>query len=312
MTPKTTEDTRSFHDQASSERFVPGSAGLFFIIGAMKAGTTSLFEHLATHPELFPSSTKEPRYFLLDSPTTEDQEKYQALFADCSSEKWAFEASTGYTKHPFQSGVPGRIAASVANPRFIYMLRDPIERIYSHYLHLFATGQETRTFREAVEQDPTYVDTSRYFMQLSEYLKVFPAEQIHLVLMEEFSQDTETRLREVFEFLGVDRDFRPPNTQQVYHQTSQRTMLGLGLQGVYYRMRVLRKRLVSRPVLSGVVNCVTRPTRLLRKPVPGKSSIRDTVVEKLLRKQLCDDVEQIEEYLGRRIECWKTVHGSSQ
>ena len=311
MTSNTSDVSKLPGQTVNPTRLKNCEAGMFFIIGAMKAGTTSLFEHLATHPELYPSPAKEPRFFLLEAPTADERKAYETLFADRESEKWAFEASTGYTKHPVQRGVPARIRAESRDPRFIYMMRDPIDRIYSHYLHVYATGQETRSFPKAIESDAEFLNVSRYSMQLSQYFDEFCEESVHLLVMEEFSQNKNSQLRNVFTFLDVDPNFRPPNVERVYHQTSQRTMLGVGLQRVHYQTKNIRKRLASRPILSGVANRLAISTRPFRKPVPKKSEIRDTAVEQLLREQLREDVEQLEDHLGRRLTCWKTYYGES-
>src|SRR5688572_3137697 len=101
----------------------------FFLIGAMKAGTSSMYEYLAAHPAIYAAPRKEPRLFAKPASEASDLSACAALFAGRTSETWAFEASTAYTKYPMISGVPERIHATFPDARLIYLIRDPIERI---------------------------------------------------------------------------------------------------------------------------------------------------------------------------------------
>jgi hypothetical protein len=285
---------------------------MFFIIGAMKAGTTSLHEHLASHPELFACPQKEPRFFLNADPKADDVRAYEGLFSARAEERWCFESSTGYSKAPTRGGVPRRIHDRFPQSRLVYVLRDPIERIYSEYLHNYAHGREIQSFAQAVAGNDLYLDTSRYYMQISCYLEYFRPDQLCLVILEEFSRDKAATLRRVFEFLEVDPDFLPPNTDKVFHQTSLRTMLPFGLQRLHFQTRRLRARLAGIPVLRAVANAAAAPLRLLSKPVPNQAALRDRATEQMLRERLLKDVAQLENYLGRSLDCWKTMKGRAE
>src|SRR5690242_15477606 len=99
----------------------------FFIIGAMKAGTTSLYKHLAGHPDIYASPRKEPRIFRDAGDPERQRREFLALFEGRRNERWCFEASTAYTKYPKRSGVAERLRAIVPDARLVYLVRNPID-----------------------------------------------------------------------------------------------------------------------------------------------------------------------------------------
>jgi hypothetical protein len=263
----------------------------FLIIGAQKAGTTSLYHYLGTHPDIFASPVKETKYFLNPKPTTEDTNKYRALFSQRMTESQVFEASPHYTQYPRYSGVPHRIHAGLPDVRLIYILRHPIERIYSHYLFRLSStdAREHRNFDEAVKANPIYVNTSSYHLQLNQYLQVFPKSRILILLFEELLQDPHATLRRVFGFLDVDPSFVPPNIECVYKETAQRTMVSPVLlrlkQSAAYKRLPWRTRNWMR--------------RRFRTPPPSKTDILTPDSYNRLHDLLRDDVERLRDVIQR-------------
>jgi hypothetical protein len=184
----------------------------FFIIGAPKAGTTSLHHYLDQHPEIQMSAVKEPRFFAGPEngiPYPPDYvgslPEYEALF-DPSFEVRG-ESSTDYATHPRRAGVPERIGEAVPEARFVYAVRDPVARAVSHYKMGVALLGERRPIREALG-DPhprsPYIAPSLYATQLELYLQRFPEERILVLDQADLLSDREPTLRQVFSFLGVD------------------------------------------------------------------------------------------------------------
>src|SRR5688572_22684793 len=198
-----------------------GDPQYFFIIGAMKAGTTSLFKHLAGHPDLCPSSTKEPRVFRDAADPSALRSAFLKLFDGRRDERWCFEGSTAYTKYPRYAGVPERLRSVTPDARFIYLVRHPVERTWSQYVHNLAHGRETRPFAQAIEQSPQYLDISRYHLQLTQYHQVFPPERVLVQVFEEMVKDPTATVRAVCEFLGVDSSYTPP-TKAAYNKSSEK------------------------------------------------------------------------------------------
>ena len=195
----------------------------FLVIGAMKAGTSSLYRYLRAHPQVFMPATKELSYFAHDSDARHDLEWYRRQFAPAGKEAIALgEASTMYTKFPRHAGVPERIAAQIPGARLVYVIRDPVERIRSHYQHQKNVGAEHATLEEALERDPMYLDCSRYAMQIERYLEHFPREQLLLVTSENLRHRRHQTISEIYGFLGVDREFVPDNLEREFFRTDER------------------------------------------------------------------------------------------
>lgn len=176
------------------------------IIGAMKSGTTSLFEILGQHPQICSSKLKEPDYFTKDR-EKEERENYLDLW------KWnddlqhvALESSVAYAKAPFVKGVPERIYKSgFGDYRFIYMLRNPLTRIESQARHAQFAGWG-KSLDAGIAED--LIDFSRYAMQIDQYLEYFPLESIFIVTLEEFQANPHAVLTRICKFLEVDDKFR--------------------------------------------------------------------------------------------------------
>jgi hypothetical protein len=177
----------------------------FLIIGAMKCGTSTLQAQLAVQPGIFMTDPKEPNYFSDDSVHALGPEWYEALFAQAAPGDLTGEASTHYTKLPTYPQTLARMRAALPSPRLVYILRDPIERAVSHYLHERSLDAITPDFREALRVHPELIEYGRYGMQIAPYLEVFGSESIHLTSLERLTADPEGELRRVAAFIGYGR-----------------------------------------------------------------------------------------------------------
>jgi hypothetical protein len=187
----------------------------FIVIGAARAGTTSLFQYLRSHPDVYMAPAKELIFFWERWHLGIDW--YESQFAGAHGEKAIGEASPGYTIYPARRGVAERIAKTLPDAKLIYLMRDPVARIYSNYKFRYALGTENRPIGEALTKDPTYVWMSSYALQIHEYLRYFDRSQIQLLLNEDLRDDRERTLRETFSFLGVDASWTPPNIAEEYN-----------------------------------------------------------------------------------------------
>lgn len=195
----------------------------FLVIGAMKAGTSSLYHYLRAHPHVFMPAAKELSFFAYEPDTRRSLEWYREQFAPASPDAVALgEASTMYTKHPRHPNVPERIASLIEDAKLIYILRDPIDRIRSHYQHQVSVGAERHPFERAIFEDPMYVDCSRYAMQLERYLRLFPRKQLHLMTSERLRADRLASIRDVYRFLDVDPDFAPEDLDREFYRSDER------------------------------------------------------------------------------------------
>ena len=163
------------------------------------------------------SRLKEPHFFVDNvrppAVRVDDLAEYEALFS--SDSKVRGEASPSYACYSQHSGAPERISMLLPDARFIYLVRDPIDRTVSHYLHRVAVENERRTFADALGDvdDPAnpYTCPSRYATQLERYLEYFPPEQILVIDQVELLGERQQTLRSVFSFLGVDEGFVSPD-----------------------------------------------------------------------------------------------------
>jgi len=177
----------------------------FFVIGAAKCGTSSLHLYLDQHPQVSMSLVKEPGVF--SRPLyLRRYENYDGLF-DCSARRRG-ESSTSYTRYPAEGDAAPRIREAVPEAKLIYLVRDPVDRIVSDYIHHHAAGHERRSLDDAVKDfsDPGnfYVSTSRYGMQIRRYLEYFDVSSVLVVEQRDLKDSREQTIRQVFNFLGVD------------------------------------------------------------------------------------------------------------
>jgi hypothetical protein len=194
------------------------------IIGGQKCGTTSLHNYLAAHPQVAMSERKELDFF-----TSWGRRRglgwYEAQFPQPAQVRG--ESSPAYAAWPHILGVPEAIHETVPQAKLIYLVRDPVERIVSEYLHNVGHGVERRPFAEVVAEPgfaaSPYVAKSRYAMQLERYLELFERSQLLVLTQEELSVDRMNTLRRVFRFLGVDESFVSPRFLRRYNRARDRT-----------------------------------------------------------------------------------------
>ncbi|MEZ5920569.1 MAG: sulfotransferase [Parvularculaceae bacterium] len=175
----------------------------FVIIGAMKCGTSTLHAQLAAQPQFFMSEPKEPNFFSDDDIYAKGEDWYRALFNDAPTGAIKGESSTHYTKLPTYPHTIDRLAALISGARFIYVMRDPIDRLVSHYIHEWSTGVISAPIDEAIEQHRELVDYSRYAYQLEPYVKRFGADRILPVIFEEMAASPDATLKRIADFLGA-------------------------------------------------------------------------------------------------------------
>ncbi|PIE73877.1 MAG: sulfotransferase [Deltaproteobacteria bacterium] len=205
----------------------------FFIVGAHKAGTTSLYAYLRQHPQVFmPERIKEPCYFRGDPgsfepgpPQLEKESFYWELFKDAKGCKAIGEASTDYFYYSRKSAL--NIKEHDPRAKIIIILRNPIERAYSNYIWALKEGAESeKSFRQALDLEENrrkkgmgsvwhYKSKGFYASSVRDYLNIFNASQVKVILFEDLKNDANSVCQELFNFLGVDSFC--PDTSTVYN-----------------------------------------------------------------------------------------------
>jgi hypothetical protein len=178
----------------------------FFLIGAAKAGTTALCSLLDGHPQVGIADRKETHFFSDDSRYARGWSWYMSRFAHCEDKPILGDGSTSYSRLRYHPLVPPRIADAVPEPRIVYMVRHPLERMESAYVeHACTPGRPMFTsVNHAVCEMPMIVDSSRYWEVFDTYRKWFGEARVMVVWFEDWVEAPARMFREVCRFLGAD------------------------------------------------------------------------------------------------------------
>jgi hypothetical protein len=294
-----------------------------FIVGAPKSGTTSLYEYLKGHPEVFMSVVKEPCYFSRDLALDDsgnflvygrDETLYYDLFADAGDAKRAGEGSTRYL---YSQEAPALIHEAQPKAFVIAMLRNPVDMIHSLHAHKLAAGTEDEPdFEKALAQEAdrfagrripkhsnpklaTYRDRARFSEQLPRWFDTFGRERVHVGILEDMVADPAAEFRKVLDFLEVDPDWQPESFAAYNTAHGARSML---------IRRALNGRIPQWIVWKGLVRVIgdTRTRALVRdfrhswfhrKPIQ-KGRLRPEL-RRRLEDEFMPDVTRLSEMLGR-------------
>jgi len=271
-----------------------------FIIGAMKSGTTSLHSYLDSHPEIFMCKPKEPKFFSRESNLAKGEEWYQAFFANAGEASIIGESSTEYSKAPDIDGVPQRIAKFNPEARFIYIMRDPIERTISHYWLSVRAWGERRDMLTAFQQDPHYLNVSHYAMQLSPYFEIFGRDKVACLTLEEMKKNTSDILGNLFVWLGVEPSVNLQIREKKKNVTPRyiKRDKGLELLSAFSRSRFWKAIRSSVPQsLRSIVSGFTK------EEIDRTATSTNKVVEFLRPIQL-EQTQALSEMIGRRFPEW--------
>jgi hypothetical protein len=282
----------------------------FLIIGAAKAGTTSVYRWMVAHPEIFMSRPKEPHYFTFAETdyrtegvvTTWDE--YVELFRAGGASRATGEASTSYLWSP---KAPSRIKAALPRAKLIAVLRQPAERTYSAYLHCVREGGETLDLASALAAEPVRKatgwppglwllrDGGFYYRQLRRYYDLFARDQILVALHEDLVRDPRTLLREIFRFVGVDESFEPDvfvsyNPARLHRSST--------LERIVSRGRGTRARLLLPPAARNRLRSGLSSLNQMQ-PAPLDPELRRT-----LTGEFREDVLKLQELIDRDLSHW--------
>ncbi|MBN47218.1 MULTISPECIES: sulfotransferase family protein [unclassified Methylophaga] len=177
----------------------------FIIIGAMKSATSTLHEQLALQPGFFMSTPKEPNYFSDDHVYNLGLSWYCNLFSEASKDDICGESSTHYTKLPDYPLTLERMKAHLPTLKLIYVIRHPIERLISHYIHQWSQNVIKTDINQAIDEFDELINYSRYSMQLEPFIDAYGAENIHIVFSEAFRVRPQYELEKVTTFLGYNK-----------------------------------------------------------------------------------------------------------
>jgi len=287
------------------------------VAGAPKCGTTSLYHYLKQHPEVYLPARKELHYFTREHLARDtagpgdtvvlrhlckDRAAYEAEFAGARGEKVLGDISPSY--FDFAEVAPA-MRRELEDARIVILLRDPVAKAFSQYMHLVRDGRETLCFYDALQAEAErtgrhwsmiwrYAASSLYADRLRHYLDSFGDRRVRIHLFEEFVAQPQSLLEDLWRFLGVDPTVRP-DTSRVFNVSSRP------------RSRALATLVSKRSPLAAVARAVVPPgirsriTESVRRLNAGRKGEVDQRSRDFLRERFAADVRETEAILGRRL-----------
>jgi Sulfotransferase family len=265
----------------------------FVVIGAMKAGTVSLHHYLGEHPGVMVAGG-EPNYFVTEFNWSRGRGWYESLFDGADAVAARGECSPSYTwAHAF-GGVPERMARVLPRARLVYLVREPVARMQSMYMHQVSAGRERRR-PEVALQDDRYLRPSQYGFQLDAYLDHFERDQILVVASEVLRDRPREALTAVLEHIGIDPAALDLDRQRRDHRSMDKPVPRLHDLPWLPRRQVQDNPRWRPDQRTGLARTLTtRPARADDAAIPA--ALRDQ-----LAGRLAPDRERFEQILGHPV-----------
>jgi hypothetical protein len=298
----------------------------FLIIGAAKSGTSSLWKYLRQHPDLYMPINKEPNFFAFEGQklnfhgpkddniiydklykySITDFSDYCELFSEVEQESALGEASVRYLYLPQAAE---QIQKYLPDAKLIVILRNPIERLYSHYLmNVGMYGLEPLPIEEAIAQelnrksagwgwDWHYVSVGLYYEQLKRYYDRFQPAQIKVFLYEELCRDTLNIVQEIYTYLEIDPTFIPNISQQEKKAYWPKNRLLHNFLTEPNRPRSWMQRLLPENRYQALVK---QMSRMNSQPIPPLNEH----LQKHLKDLFRPDIEKLQELIDQDLSDW--------
>jgi len=179
----------------------------FFLVGAMKAGTTSLHSYLSAHPDISMSEPKEPGYFSRDDRFKKGTDWYQSHFSSARVDQIWGDSSTCYSRRPIYKNSADRIYDVNPHAKILYIVRDPVLRAYSHYKHrmeeAIVSGAKTVTYKEFLASDDEILISGKYYYQIKKYYDLFGRKNVHICNFDDLIKDPTIVMDYIHRFLDI-------------------------------------------------------------------------------------------------------------
>jgi hypothetical protein len=272
----------------------------FFIIGAAKAGTTTLWHLLRQHPDVFMPDLKEPWFLSHEDQYERGWDWYGSLFLRGAGKTAIGEASSCYSVTSLYPNALRRLGRYFPQARLIYCVREPYGRIESAWKQSLGTRRPVpREFSLAVQTYAPLLEGSRYGAALRAYLEVFSRDQIHIVLFDELARDPMTTYRNCLEFLGVDPTYSPDDVGAAKNPSRTKNIDTLAY-------RVLRRSRAGEFAARAAPSAIKRVvSRFLREPMP--EAVWTPRLREYVSSALGDDTRQFIELADLPRTTWADV-----
>ena len=297
----------------------------FIIIGSERSGTTSLYQYLRQHFDVFMSAVKETNFFAYEEGPADRPwdfgrdpfpvktlDEYRALFQGCRDEKAIGEASPAYF---FSRHAAERIHRVIPDVKLIAILRNPVERAHSAYRLQVTRGLERRTFDQALQDEAERCDESvlrryrfpgLYHQHLGPYLELFDRSRIAFLLYDDLVVDAARLMRTLFEFLEVDPGFRPEvgTRYNSAHLPKKKILRGL-----------FQPSLLKSAIKTAFPDWALRRAYAAAERLKGRSELEEELLREETRQSLLeeyrDDILRLQDLLDRDLSGWLEVSAQS-
>lgn len=286
----------------------------FICAGGAKCGTTSLYEYLKQHPQIFLPDQKELHFFsypeLKKQPEgpgmrevlkglCKTQEEYAGHYKKAKKGMISGDISPSYLVFP--EAIP-RMKAFLENPKIIIMLRDPVDRVFSQYMHLRRAAREELTFEKALEAEEQrkasnwgdmwhYTASGFYFEHVSNYINAFGRDNVMVILSHEMRKNPDKILQEVFQFIGVDPNFKV-NTSEEFNRSGLPKSLFIARLTDASSFANLAKKIIPRKFGASLKRWIQNLN------TGDKEVINPDTVQKL-RSLYTEDIKKLETLIGK-------------
>lgn len=297
----------------------------FIIFGAEKSGTTSLYHYLKQHPEIYMSPEKEPYFFICENGYPEvlgnrieldnflktrikTMDEYEKLFSGVKNEKAIGEASANYI---YVSKAAEKIKHYIPEVKLICVLRNPVDRAYSNFLHCIGRGVEPlRDFSEALKQEEKrihenwglvhyYKEKGFYYKYLKKYFELFKKDQIKVYIYNNFKDFPEQTVKDIFSFLNVDSSFVPETSRQ--HNVSKT----LGLKKNIFTsilqsrnpLKIYLKDLIPKNLKNKIITSMNKHNVEPIKPMNQE-------IREMLLNAYKEDIYKLEDLIQKDLKSW--------
>ncbi len=291
----------------------------FIIAGVPKAGTTSLWRHLKCHPQVGMSFLKEPFFFTesvgMGKRMVGKEARfsgryalglpwYESLFRACQGASAVGEASGIYFS---EADAPALIQKHIPGIRLLFILRDPVERLYSHYWQDLKLGFPLPDFRTLVlgphSSLERYLYLSSYQLHLERFLSYFPRQQMAVFLYDDLRDNPRQMLSEAYRFIGVEPGFEPPGLGKIYNQRMVYRSVKVYYLTRRFTFRLFTARGQAPPAWwSAIVDVIDRRNERLLPNLPLPPELRARLLP-----QVEAATEYVEGWLNRKLPAWRQV-----
>ncbi len=267
----------------------------FIIIGAMKSATSTLHNQLSAQPGIFMSSPKEPNFFSDDDIYNHGLSWYSGLFSYANARDICGESSTHYTKLPDYSDTIQRLKAAIPRPKLIYVMRHPVDRLISHYMHQWSVGVISCDINQAIDRYPELVDYSCYGMQITPYLQEFGHKAVLPLFFDDLKKNKDRALNRVGTFIGCTQPLIWIDDLTQDNQSSQRIRRFYGYELLINSrpMAWLRKNLIPQALRNRIKKRLTMQQR------PQISDVQREHITEIFDR----DLKVVGDWLGIELTC---------